>query len=151
MDAALWIACGHAFATIAMTGLIWMVQIVHYPLFAQVGDDEFVAYEAQHCRRISYVVMPLMLTELATAGWLAWLPPSEDVAWASYAGFALLALIWLSTAVLQVPCHRRLEAGRNVATIRRLVTSNWVRTIAWSARAVIAMQLLLAAATCQQR
>ena len=29
----------HAAATLFMTGLIWFVQVVHYPLFARVGED----------------------------------------------------------------------------------------------------------------
>jgi len=27
------------FATLALTGIVWLVQIVHYPLFAFVGDE----------------------------------------------------------------------------------------------------------------
>lgn len=134
----------HAAATLAMTGLIWFVQIVHYPLFAQVGEHAFANYEVQHCRRTSYVVMPLMLTEIATASWLALSPPAPDTNWNVYAGLALLAVIWLSTATLQVPCHRKLETGHDAVVVRRLVLSNWIRTIAWSARAVLAMQLLAA-------
>jgi hypothetical protein len=40
----------HLAATAAMVGLIWFVQVVHYPLFASVGADEFVAYENAHTR-----------------------------------------------------------------------------------------------------
>ena len=43
----------HLAATAAMTGLIWFVQVVHYPLFAAVGADQFVAYEVAHQRRTS--------------------------------------------------------------------------------------------------
>ncbi len=38
----------HITATLYMTGLIWFVQIVHYPLFARVGNAEFSAYEQRH-------------------------------------------------------------------------------------------------------
>ena len=40
----------HLAATAAMCGLIWFVQVVHYPLFAGVGDDGFTAYEQRHQR-----------------------------------------------------------------------------------------------------
>ena len=142
MDLATLVTFVHAAATLAMTGLIWFVQVVHYPLFAQVGVRRFATYETQHVRRTGYVVMPLMLTEIATAAWLAVSPPNPDTNWLVYSGLVLLALIWLSTAVLQVPCHRRLEAGLDVAIVRRLVASNWIRTVAWTARAVIAMLLI---------
>ena len=50
-----------AAATLAMVGLIWFVQIVHYPLMAQVGRDSFAHYEASHTARTTWVVAPLML------------------------------------------------------------------------------------------
>jgi hypothetical protein len=96
----------HASATLAMTGLIWFVQVVHYPLFSSVDAPSFCEYAAQHVRRTGYVVGPLMLVEVATASWLAIWPSTDEAAITCYAGLALLAVAWLSTALLQVPCHR---------------------------------------------
>ena len=50
-----------------MIGVIWTVQLVHYPLFGAVRADEFAAFEREHQQRISAVVMPFMLGELASA------------------------------------------------------------------------------------
>lgn len=142
MDTTLLIIMVHAAATLMMTGLIWFVQVVHYPLFGQIGAAEFTTYEQLHCRRTSLVVMPLMLGELATAAWLFMIDLPGESVWIANTGLGLLAIIWLSTAALQVPCHRQLERGFDDATIRRLVTSNWVRTIAWTGRSVLALLLL---------
>jgi hypothetical protein len=49
----------------------------------------------------------------------------------------LLALIWLSTAVVQVPLHQSLAARYDDSTLRRLVRSNWLRTMAWTARGLL--------------
>lgn len=57
------------------------------------------------------------------------------------AGLPLLAAIWLSTALVQVPCHRRLAAGFEPRTARRLVRTHWIRTVAWSARAALATSM----------
>ncbi|MFT4843498.1 MAG: hypothetical protein ACI8UD_003169 [Planctomycetota bacterium] len=133
----------HASATLAMTGLIWFVQVVHYPLFSSVDAPSFCEYAAQHVRRTGYVVGPLMLVEVATASWLAIWPSTDEAAITCYAGLALLAVAWLSTALLQVPCHRRLEKGKDLATIHRLVATNWIRTVAWTGRAVVALGLLV--------
>ena len=43
-------------STLFMTGLIWFVQVVHYPLFDRVGAARFVPYHAAHSRRTSWVV-----------------------------------------------------------------------------------------------
>ncbi len=130
----------HAAVTLALCGLIWFVQVVHYPLLAHVGRDVFIEYEARHIRLTTAVVAPLMLAEVATAAWLLFTAVSRM--W-SGAGILLLLVVWISTAAFQVPCHRRLEQGFDLGVIRRLVATNWIRTAAWSARGVLALGLLL--------
>ena len=130
----------HAVPTLFLTGLIWFVQVVHYPLFARVGEREFVAWEREHCRRITWVVMPLMLTEVALATWLWWQAPPEWRTWAA-AGLVLLGIVWASTFLVQVPCHERLARGLDRPTVRRLVRTNWLRTAAWTGRGVVAVVL----------
>lgn len=124
----------HAFCTVAMTGLIWFVQIVHYPLFARVGADAFREYATQHNRRVTWVVAPLMLLEVATAGFLCIVEVPGAPAGLGLIGLGLVFVIWVSTAVLQVPCHARLQGGPDGRVIRRLVATNWVRTVAWTLR-----------------
>lgn len=124
-----------------MVGLIWFVQLSHYPLFARVGAEGFTGYHAGHLPRTAAVVGPLMLAEVWTAATLVIAPPADgvDLAWL---GLLLLAVIWLSTALLQVPAHRRLERGFMASAHRRLVLTNWIRTAAWSGRGVVALLLL---------
>ena len=138
----------HAFATLAMVGLIWFVQVVHYPLFQRVGEECFVAYEHQHARRTTLIVAPLMLTEMSAATILlvaAWSDGAVDQTLATL-GIALLIAAWASTFFVQVPLHRKLIERYEERTARRLVATNWVRTVAWTARGVIAMMLLEGAA-----
>jgi hypothetical protein len=66
-----WIVVLHAAATGMMIGIIWFVQVVHYPLMALVGRDGYPAYQAAHSRRTTFVVMPPMLVESATGIWQA--------------------------------------------------------------------------------
>ena len=54
----------HPFATSALTWLIWTIHIVHYPLLALVGRENFVKYEQSHSFRITTLVGPLMGVEL---------------------------------------------------------------------------------------
>jgi len=129
-------------SSLAMTGLIWFVQIVHYPLFASVGAREFAGYERKHAQLTSVVVGPPMLIEAASALGLVFLARGSPVSWAVWVGLALVALIWLSTAAIQVPCHSRLEAGFNSPIHRKLVRSNWIRTLAWTLRSCLALFLI---------
>ena len=118
----------HIAATFVMVGIIWFVQIVHYPLFVSVGAGGFAAYSGAHSRLTGFVVGPPMLAEAATAIALVLGPPQGVPLLLAVTGLALLAVIWLSTALLQSPRHRELGAGFDVASHRFLVASNWLRT-----------------------
>ena len=92
----------HAAATLFMVGLIWFVQVVHYPLFSSVGSEWFPAYEAAHTHLTGWVVVPPMMIELVTAMVLIWIRPAGVRSTHVGIGLVLLALIWLSTFLLQV-------------------------------------------------
>jgi hypothetical protein len=126
-------------ATVAMCGLVWFVQVVHYPLFQRVGVSGFSDYKLVHARLTSLVVAPLMLVEAVSAIGLSLRLPDEPLVWY---GLGLLVVIWASTFLLQVPQHRQLASGFDALAHRRLVNTNWLRTIAWSARGVLALALL---------
>lgn len=121
-------------STAGMMGLIWFVQVVHYPLMARIGSENYQAFQREHMRRTTWVVGPLMLTEALTAVGLVLVV--SDPAYLSLAWFALglLAMVWLSTACLQVPAHNRLLTGFDRQAHRVLVRSNWVRTLGWTGR-----------------
>jgi len=124
----------HLATTLAMVGVIWVVQVVHYPLFAGVGADGWNAYEAAHQATITRVVAPLMVAELATAVWLVLDRPAALPAWAVAAGAALVGLIWASTAFVQVPLHTALGRAFDTDVHARLVATNWIRTTLWTVR-----------------
>lgn len=133
----------HAASTLALTGLIWFVQVVHYPLLGEVGRAEHLAYHDGHMRRTGPVVAPLMVVELIT-GLVFVARPGAMPGGAARFGLALLAVIWASTFLLQVPCHRRLAVSFDETAWRRLVRTNWIRTVAWSIRALLVVALIAA-------
>jgi hypothetical protein len=133
----------HASATWGMVGLIWIVQTVHYPLFAKVGSETFPSYQKSHTTRITFIVMPLMFTELGTALALCALPLSPVAHQIAVIATALLGIIWLSTFLVQVPLHDALLKGFSAPHHQKLVRTNWIRTIAWTLRGVLAAVLLL--------
>ncbi len=132
----------HAAATLYMTGVIWFVQIVHYPLMGEIANSEFPVYERRHMSLTTWVVAPPMLIEAATAVLLFWIRPASVSAWQVGTGIILLAVVWLSTTCLQVPCHETLAKGFDADIHRRLVSTNWMRTFAWSFRGVLVLWML---------
>lgn len=128
------VATIHLLTTFAMAGLIWFVQIVHYPMMASFDRTNFAAHEKEHCDRTGWVVVPLMLGEVFTFALLL----VEGVRSNAFLlSGLLLCVIWASTFLLQVPLHRALLQGWNADAHRRLVATNWIRTVAWTGRAML--------------
>lgn len=128
-------------ATLFMTGLIWFVQIVHYPLFAEVTPTGLPRYEILHAQRTSWVVFPPMLVELLTTVSTLY-PPLRPRFLSMTEAFMLAALvgvIWLTTGLGHVPLHTRLGRPLDDATstLTLLVRLNWLRTAAWTLRAAL--------------
>lgn len=126
-----------------LTGLIWTVQVVHYPGLALLGPAEFPRYHAAHTRRMGYVVGAPMVLELALAAWLAWAGRGALPHGAGWWSLGLVVLVWLATFLISVPFHNRLEAnGYNYVALDGLTRTNWLRTLAWTARLVLLGWLL---------
>ncbi len=133
----------HVAATMFMVGLIWLVQIVHYPLFAHVGDNSFLAYHQRHTHWITFIVAPVMLLELAT-GLLLWFRAPSHPFW--IINTLGLCVLWGATAIWQVPLHNQLplaEGAARLVLIHQLVASNWLRTLVWSLRGAMLSGWLL--------
>jgi len=125
-----------------MVGLIWLIQMVHYPLFASVGVEQFSDYSERHQFLITFIVGPVMAAELITAIVLAFYPVTPEVGIWFRIGLGLLVMIWISTALIQVPQHGKLTNGFDLATVQALVRGNWIRTIAWTLRGFILLVVL---------
>ena len=131
----------HLGATFYMVGVIWFVQLVHYPLFAEVPDDRFGDYQEKNVRRTTFVVFPGMFVEIVCALLLALDPATEQHFGLNLIAFGLLLGIWASTALLQVPAHTVLGSGFDPEAHTRLVRTNWIRTVLWSIRGILAIAM----------
>ena len=130
-------------ATAVMTGVIWFVQWVHYPLLASVPVDRAVKVAEQHQRSTGQVLaIPMAVEGFTTLGLLISRPEGVQVIW-PWIGAVLLAVALGSTVILSVPLHAKMVANPTAEVGRRLVVTNWPRTIAWSARAVVCTVMLM--------
>ncbi len=136
-------AMAQALASVGMFGVIWMVQLVHYPLMRFVSESQFARFETAHRVRISWVVGPLMLVEGVCV--LAFLiaPPAGLPWWLPWAGAAAEAVAIGTTVLISAPLHERLNAHFDPALLNRLIATNWIRTVAWTARAGLAIAMLV--------
>lgn len=129
-----------------MAGAGWIIQVVHYPLFAGVGADGWAAYHAAHSRRVTPIVLPGMSVELGGALLTLASPPDGTAAALTVAGAALALLPWVLTGLAAVPAHTALSAGFDTAVHRRLLRVDRWRTLAWTLHGVLALILVAQAA-----
>ncbi len=132
-----------AAATWAMVGLIWMVQIVHYPMLAEYSALAPSAAAVDHQQRISWIVGPLMAAEGITALLLLVDRPATMGAVSAWLAAGLLGVALGSTVLVQVPLHSRLAVDHDPDAAGRLVLTNWVRTVAWTARGIVLALVLV--------
>lgn len=135
-----------AAATWFMTGLIWFVQVVHYPLFSRVGDITFTQYANSHRVRTGSVVALPMLAQAALSLWAVCDTGLSTVRELVWLNFFMVFAVWILTAACSVPCHDKLcSKGFSPEIHRWLVATNWLRTILWSLCSVVVGLMLEAA------
>ena len=133
----------NAAATLVMVGIIWFVQRVHYPLLAVVSTDRAIDVAVEHQRRTGQIVgLPMAVEGVSTLVLLADRPEEVALIW-PWLGAFLLAVALGSTIFLSVPRHAKMVSDPNPEIGRSLVRTNWPRTIAWSARGIIVVIMLV--------
>src|SRR5947207_175918 len=94
-----------------LVGLIWFLQVVHYPLFkAAATEKDFGIYEKAHTPLALQVIFPAMVLEMVTATLLVMAPLRPHLMSGGEALFGLLLVagVWISTTFLVAPAHQHL-------------------------------------------
>ena len=108
-------------------GVILMTQILSYPLLLKLNKSNFYDYYNSYTKRISFIVIPLMIFEVFLSIILNTILNDFYL----FASNILLLIIWGSTFLIQVPIHNKLSSNHSYSLINKLIFTNWIRTIAW--------------------
>ena len=54
----------HFLSTSLMVGIIWVIQLLHYPTFHFIKQSDYVEFQHFHMQRISFIVVPVMIIEI---------------------------------------------------------------------------------------
>jgi hypothetical protein len=122
-------------STLFLTGLVWELQVVQFPLMLRAGGLDFPDYVKHQRTRNTLLIAPAMLIELITGGLLLADPhlPHRDVFHAAL----LIVVIWIVTFASIIPIHSKLVRGYDQSTVRTLIRRNWIRTACWTLRSAI--------------
>ncbi len=115
-------------------GAAFVESFVNYPSWPLIGSDDFVAYHQFIGPRVlMFLVAPALLGTVFTVLML-WARPAVIPLWAVLAAIAAQAIVWVSTATIQVPIQLQLSAhGLSVDLIERLIETNfWLRRIPYA-------------------
>ena len=123
----------HFLSTSIMVGIIWVIQLLHYPAFHFIKESDYVEFQHFHMQRISFIVVPVMILELFSAFMLVYYLRSNLLTIC----LIILLFIWLITFVFFTKLHQSLLDGYNKTIVDKLVKMNWSRTILWSLRLII--------------
>ena len=144
-DAGLVVLVAQLAATAWMCGVILVVHRLVYPTFQRIDGAAWRAHHDTHSSRITPIVLPAMLVELASAAWLVVVRPEQlATAWL-VVGLALALTTWGVTISVSLREHTRLGLGHDPASIDTLLRANRIRAAAWLLRLPLATGLLLTA------
>ena len=124
-------------STSVMSGVIWVIQLLHYPSFHFINEKKYVDFQHFHMQRISFIVIPVMIIELASALLLAYFFQSS----LTIILLALVLGVWLITFIFFTNMHQKLTNGYDRTTVDSLVKINWSRTALWSLRLIILLSI----------
>jgi len=133
-----------AFLAAFNAGAMATLQIQHYPLYPAVGVAQFKEYiRANNRAAVVPVIIPAVLLLLASALLLISRPAFMSLG-AAAAAFALNVIQLVSTFLWQ----RRVQAdmadtGYDETKVRLLVSTNWIRTLAFLVEAVLAIAIFV--------
>ena len=123
----------HFLSTSLMVGIIWVIQLLHYPAFHFIKENDYVEFQHFHMERISLIVVPVMVLELFSAFMMVYYIQSNLLILC----LIILLFIWLITFIFFTKLHQSLLGGYDKTIIDKLVRINWSRTILWSIRLII--------------
>jgi uncharacterized membrane protein len=129
-------------AVLFMTGFIWTMQLVHYPLLDRVGVEAFPTYEADHNRLFFLVAGPGIVVTLVSGVLLLFSRPPQVPLYTAVLGLLLFAVIVASTVLFQAPQHAKLSNSFDRNAYEFLLRTNWIRTAAWTAYGMLGLWMV---------
>jgi len=122
-----------------MLGVILTTQIVNYPSFLDLSINDFINFHKNYVSRITIIVFPIMVLELILGFILFW--NIKNISTILIATSILF--IFISTLLIQVPLHQKVEKKYDRYLLIQLIKSNWIRTILWTIKCAVSCNLII--------
>ncbi len=114
-----------------MSGVIAVIQLIHYPCFSQIDSNQFSNFHLRHTKALGLIAGPIMVLELISAIWLV-----RNGSILFIINLLAVMALWILTFSISIPSHNKLAKGFNEQAWKRLLRTNWPRTILWWTRSI---------------
>lgn len=128
----------HAFATWALFGIIWFVHVVYHPLYQRMGQS-FSVHERHDLQQMGKLLAPIFFFEWISAILLDIYADSYAFHFFAKVNLILLGTVWVISLVIKLRHKNPKDLLFFTRMHRMLLSSHWIRTVAWSLRGVIVL------------
>lgn len=112
-----------------MVVLIWLVQLIIYPAFANIAKSKMVCWHQSYTENLGFVVIPLMFVQLGVIIYQTFL----QINLYTIASLLVVITLWIITFTLFVPLHNKVAKGNFSESLgKNLIATNWIRTFLWT-------------------
>lgn len=136
----------YLFSAVYCAGSMTVLQLQHFALYPKVGQEAFKDYVvANNKAAFLPAIIPALLVFITTAILLLTRPPFMALP-TVLISFALNLINLASSFMWQARLHSELAGiGYDEPLIQRLIRTNWIRTIALFAQALLAVNCVVSA------
>lgn len=129
--------------SVFMTGIIWFIQFVQYPLLNHISSFDFSCYFKKYISRISWIIFPVMIVEICFASWLSFMPLKPPLQIPILITYILLILVSLNTFLFQTPLNQKLQVTFDEAVLCKILFYNRIRFFSSALRTMILCWIIL--------
>lgn len=123
-------------STLLIAGILWFVQLVHYPLFNEMPAKNMVNYGYYHMQKISGIINLLFIIDFITIVFLLLLVNSDLSATLMLINISIFLFIVILTRITFLPIYQQISKNPNSILITKLINLNWIRTLVWSLKVI---------------
>ena len=109
--------------------LIWIVQLVIYPSFQFMSTEKLLLWHVKYTERMTWIAGPLILLQTTIVS----MQIVQETSAVHILSASVVGVTWILTYFVSIPLHRTIsQHGASPVVIKKLVHTNWYRTICWS-------------------
>lgn len=136
----------HILLCIAVTAVIWFMQVVQYPLIPFVDAAQWKSFCEKKRMQTIMISYPLMAFEALSGITLLLIAVQSPAYVPLIVSMLLLGVLHVFSFMYLQPLFKKIQSPVDLVSIQKFKKTHWIRTIGWSIRLLILLGIILASA-----